>query len=361
MTGPSIESHESLEISVLNNKPDVSLPGFFEGPEKLLEIIFEENQTAATQPAQARLGLRRVPNDVWSSMLADVGCEIVSAISSAQVDAYLLSESSMFVYSNRIMIKTCGSITLLLGLERLLNIAATHGYPNVVTAFYSRKNFLEPTRQLFPHNGFDAEIKFLEDVLGKGRAHTLGRVNGDHWNLFILEPKVTMPLPTKSDMTLEILMHDLDQDAVRHFYRGDNFINSNTNTIASGIAALVPSAHIDDLVFDPCGYSANALTDEHYFTIHVTPQAEFSYASFETNVPPGKQYNQLISQVLNIFKPGRFTITLFASHDHNDDDRAWKFFDWKKVGNYVRNDKSCHHFGHYSLLYCHFSSQKKPL
>lgn len=272
------------------------------------------------------------------------------------------SESSMFVYPTRIMIKTCGSITLLLGLARLLKIAADHGFPDVVTAFYSRKNFLEPARQLYPHTGFDVEIKYLEDALGPGRAHSLGRVNGDHWNLFILDPTPAAPPPKQPDHTLEILMHDLDQDAVRHFYRDESFVSSNASTIASGIADLVPNAHIDDLVFDPCGYSANALTDEHYFTIHVTPQAEFSYASFETNVLLGKSYNQLISKVLNIFKPGRFTITLFASHDHNDDDRAEKLFNWKQVDNrYIRNDKSCHHFGHYSLLYCHFSAQKKPL
>ena len=82
---------------------------------------------------------------------------------------------------------------------------------------------------------------------------------------------------------------------------------------ASGVAALVPGAHIDDLVFDPCGYSANALTNDHYFTIHVTPQPECSYASFETNVPVNsKTYNQLVQQVLEIFKPGRFTVRTLA-------------------------------------------------
>ena len=137
----------------------------------------------------------------------------------------------MFIYPNRVMIKTCGSITLLLGLKRLLEIAASHGFPDVAAAFYSRKNFLEPTRQLYPHSTFEDEIKFLEDVFGKGRAHTLGRVNGDHWNLFIVEPSPDTKVVPAGDVTLEVLMHDLDQDAVRHFYRREDFKSSNASTI----------------------------------------------------------------------------------------------------------------------------------
>lgn len=71
---------------MLNNKPDILLPGFFEGPEKLLEIVFAPRQDADEND----LGLRLVPRNEWSAMLTEVGCEIVSTITSAQLDAYLL-------------------------------------------------------------------------------------------------------------------------------------------------------------------------------------------------------------------------------------------------------------------------------
>jgi len=53
------------------------------------------------------------------------------------------------------------------------------------------------------------------------------------------------------------------------------------------------------------------LPDGHYFTIHITPEPEFSYVSFETNVP-SKQYKEIIHKVLRIFNPGKFTTTIFG-------------------------------------------------
>lgn len=129
----------------------------------------------------------------------------------------------------------------------------------------------------------------------------------------------------------------------------------------SGIAALVPGATIDDFAFDPCGYSMNAITYGNYATvracvidlcdmlivsmhpvgrsvarsvsphpprllsnpplpyhpsprrrqIHITPEPECSYASFETNTPL-KSYDSLINNVLRVFRPKRFVLTMMA-------------------------------------------------
>lgn len=53
------------------------------------------------------------------------------------------------------------------------------------------------------------------------------------------------------------------------------------------------------------------LPDGHYFTIHITPEPEFSYVSFETNVPYA-QYNEIIRKVITMFNPGKFTTTIFG-------------------------------------------------
>lgn len=47
-------------------------------------------------------------------------------------------------------------------------------------------------------------------------------------------------------------------------------------------------------------------------TIHITPEPEFSYVSFETNVPCSS-YREIISKVLDTFLPGKFTVTVFAN------------------------------------------------
>jgi len=83
----------------------------FEGPEKKLEVYFSRGDDNS--------GLRRFQHDVWSDMLADAACTIIHQESNKDFDAYLLSESSMFVYPDRLILKTCGTTTLLLALPKV--------------------------------------------------------------------------------------------------------------------------------------------------------------------------------------------------------------------------------------------------
>jgi len=84
-----------------------------------------------------------------------------------------------------------------------------------------------------------------------------------------------------------------------------------------------PEARVDAYLFTPCGFSANGVIPApdgsrgtHYFTVHVTPEPICSYASFETNVPCGQKGREtidIIQHVVDIFKPGRFSVTLFEA------------------------------------------------
>merc|ERR1711920_623381 len=79
---------------------------------------------------------------------------------------------------------------------------------------------------------------------------------------------------------------------------------------------------VDDYCFAPCGYSCNVHAGDTYAMVHVTPQEGCSYASFETNfgatrdaLPEsgiGKRLSSLVGQVLDAFRPGRLTMTLFV-------------------------------------------------
>ena len=389
-------------------------------------------------------------------MLDLVNCKVLSIVESEHVDAYLLSESSMFVFPHKLILKTCGTTTLLCGLPRILEIAALFaGFPHVrgdpvkgiATAanpyrvFYSRKNFLFPNLQRGPHRSWRDEVKSLDRLFLGGSAYMIGKMNGEHWYLYLTEPNTVLTPPAtpdgrdtetqvlefpkhvaaatvnglkseegQDDETLEVLMTDLDEENAKQFYlenasalaegryfqrahgsrlngqgsngiledsafadmhingkevsNGNGFnaqdgfdVFSNTSsdnsefnsdeedvipeeltteghalgTVVSetcGLAdvypaAKYPDARIDAYLFTPCGFSANGVIPRsegtggtHYFTVHVTPEPHCSYASFETNVPgrqTGRETVEVVEQVVDIFKPGRFSVTLFEA------------------------------------------------
>ncbi len=399
-----------------------------------------------------------MPSEVWKDMLELVNCKILSVVESEHVDAYLLSESSMFIFPHKLILKTCGTTTLLSGLPRILEIAALNAkFPHRVAnhrlgtgtaaipyrVFYSRKNFLFPDRQRGPHRSWRDEVRSLDRLFLGGSAYMIGKMNGEHWYLYLTEPNTILTPPSTperretevklldlpiseaglkacgnydddQDETLEVLMTDLDQANAKKFYLDhasavaegryyeqankarldaeehigdikslpskpinikplkhgclktidenvDVFSNTSSDPAdlgselldypeeltteghalgtvvseASGLADVYPTskypdARIDAYLFTPCGFSANGVIPApngpeatHYFTVHVTPEPECSYASFETNVPTkqtGRETADVIEQVVNIFKPGRFSVTMFEGKKTIDDE-----------------------------------------
>ncbi|OAA34121.1 S-adenosylmethionine decarboxylase proenzyme [Metarhizium rileyi] len=463
---------------------DLDSSNAFEGPEKLLEVWFASGPTALPSSA-APHGLKSVPADTWVGMLDMVNCKILSVLESDDVDAYLLSESSMFVFPHKLILKTCGTTTLLLGLQRLLHIAAvyakfpfhnTNSVDDIRAAatpfrvFYSRKNFLFPDQQKGPHRSWKQEVKYLDDTLeGGGSAYMVGKMNGDHWYLYITSPNQTLTPPltpdsevnceptpamtlssnggssaggscSHNDETLEILMTDLDPENARQFYLShasavasdklaaeakyarkkaqdslgcftaatpeeiDVFghcddgdvenvktdVTQELTTEGHAIGSVVsetcglndvyptsvyPDARVDSYLFSPCGFSANGVVPApksaegeqagatHYFTVHVTPEPGFSYASFETNVPGGQQgrtTTEIIEHVVNIFRPGRFSVTLFeakgpSANPYGMGDGAFKSLSMQRlvdpVRGYRRVDRIVHDFEDYDLVF----------
>ena len=393
-------------------------------------------------------------------MLELVNCKILSVVESEHVDAYLLSESSMFIFPHKLILKTCGTTTLLSGLPRILEIAALNAkFPHRIAnqrlgtataaipyrVFYSRKNFLFPDRQRGPHRSWRDEVRSLDRLFLGGSAYMIGKMNGEHWYLYLTEPNTILTPPatpvrckteTKvldlpaldpgfavhndngddQDETLEMLMTDLDLENSKKFYLDhasavaegryyeqanrarldaeehigdinslpskpinikplkdqglktvdeniDVFSNTSSDpadlmtsdnelnfpeeltaeghalgtvvTEASGLADVYPTskypdARIDAYLFTPCGFSANGVIPApngpdatHYFTVHVTPEPVCSYASFETNVPnkqTGRETADVIEQVVSIFRPGRFSVTMFEGKKTLEDD-----------------------------------------
>jgi len=274
------------------------IPGF-EGPEKRLEVIFRASNSSPKS-------LRNFGSEEWQKVLDPAKCTIVSKTSNEYIDAYVLSESSLFVYEKSIMVKTCGTTTLLKILPGLLELADS---VNLVVEYlcFSRRSFNFPSRQLHPHTSFEHETNYLSSLFPDGHSYVFGALKGENWNLFLVDKRDSFK---EKNFTLEIMMSELDRDVMKLFYKSDR--DAKTTTQLSGIANLIPGSINDELQFEPCGYSINGINKDAFYTIHITPEPGFSYVSFETNINL-TDYTSLVNNVITVFKPGKMSVALYGN------------------------------------------------
>ena len=291
----------------------VDEPGAFEGPEKTLEVCF----LPGAGDIRGCRGLTRAQLDC---ILEEARCTILSRMSNAHLDAYVLRESSLFVYAHKVVVKTCGRTTLLRCLRRLVQEATSTLGLQLEWVGYSRKNYCFPDDQVAPHGCFEDELRYLKAHQGDaekvfdGSGYVLGPLTGDHWFVYVSD-QCERPASSATERTVNVMMFDLPEDVRRHFHlQGDEDSDlraaGRAMTQRSGLKALIPGK-VDDHAFAPCGYSLNALSFESYTTVHVTPEASCSYASFET-ITALKSFGSLVKNVLAVFRPKRVVLTLFA-------------------------------------------------
>lgn len=297
----------------------------FEGFEKRLELHF-----FGDDPKNVGLGLRLLDfESLDEHVLQAVQCTVVSAVANHYFDAYVLSESSLFVYPTKIILKTCGTTQLLKSVAPLLRHASSLGL-TLTSCRYTRGNFIFPGAQPFPHDTFQNEVVYLEDSL----PHTLcyrkasvmpSKTPSHSWHVFSASTEAAS-YPFNGDVmyTIEICMTELDRDLARSFFQrpGDGKNGDTAGkemTEITGIGEINPGALICDFAFDPCGYSMNGIDGDRHSTIHVTPEDGFSYASFEC---VGSVYDdcddvvRVLKRVFKVFRPATMSVsTTCASHE----------------------------------------------
>lgn len=301
----------------------------------------------------AAYDLRSASREEWDAVLADARCTVLSVKRSADCDAYLLSESSLFVFARQVLIKTCGTTTLLRAIPRLLRLAACRRL-NVAAVAYSRTAFTYPKQQLYPHTSWAAEVAFL-DRFFHGEASVLGTPDGvAGWHLYVAgrppsgEDESTAQ--AASAQTLEVFMFDLDPTVMAHFITvppadggspadgaavmasagssgggndgdgGSPPVGTRPPDCAAEVTTrvcrldtlLCSGTVVDAWNFEPCGYSMNGLAaGGTYYTVHITPESHCSYVSFECNVDDA-DLTPLLQGILSVFRPGRVTVSVLA-------------------------------------------------
>lgn len=288
----------------------------FEGYEKRLEVEFFATSIFADPQG---IGLRALTRSQLDTMLKAAECTIVSELSNEHFDTYVLSESSLFVYPFKIILKTCGTTKLLLSIPLILSNASSLSL-TIKCVKYTRGTFIFPGAQPSPHRSFAEEVSYLEKYFGTlgtgGKAYVMGDTGKSlDWHIYSASAEETS-CDSYSDpvFTLEMCMTQLDRKQASVFYKS-NSKSAAEMTLSSGISDILPDSEICDFEFDPCGYSMNAIEGSAVSTIHVTPEDGFSYASFEAMGydPKDCDLGALVERVLSCFRPIVFSIAVHVN------------------------------------------------
>ncbi|GET90923.1 S-adenosylmethionine decarboxylase proenzyme [Leishmania tarentolae] len=310
----------------------------FEGPEKRLEVILR------CTPETHVDGLRSLDDSVWSDVVGSLNAQIVSRESNEYINSYVLTESSLFVTKDRIILITCGTTTLLNSIPNILEaISAVRGELEWVS--FMHKNYSFPWMQKGPHTSLADEFTTLKQHFPTGKPYILGPVDSDHYFLFCYDD-IIRPCSSEDDTQLSMTMYGLDKEQTKYWF-SDRFISTGAET-----ATIRAETHLDhvvdeswtlhDLQFEPCGYSINAIRGAEYQTIHITPEDHCSFASYETNSRAANCSDRM-KKVLGVFRPQRFTVIVFL----DPESPMGKVFN---EGNGIGVEPE--YYPEYSLLHC---------
>ncbi|PKH01644.1 S-adenosylmethionine decarboxylase [Psychromonas sp. MB-3u-54] len=259
---------------------------FYEGTEKRLEIITTE------------MDLLQLPEAFWQQMVEQADAFIISKIENIQLKAYLLSESSLFVWHNKLLLITCGNTHLVKAAQFFQK---QFDKRVIQSLLFHRHQAQLPDLQ---KSSFAQDTVLLKTHLQGETKHWQGNYRGD---LFLFGES-----PTGAVKTKQILMlHGLCGNFACSLQSG----SVSQQLIASRLAVLrfFPCLQTDQFTFSPKGYSLNALAGEQYLTLHITPEKLSTYLSVESSFEA--QVMQPFNEHLHaLFRPQQSHLMSFIDH-----------------------------------------------
>ena len=267
---------------------------FFEGAEKKVEMVVAKNCPPLTER----------PTEFWSKVADLCGASIISTVQNREMKAFLLSESSLFVWRERMLMMTCGQTNLV---ESILFFVKELGMQNIASIIFQRKNEYRSRLQPTDFNEDVAKLKQFTD----GISLRFGKLHGHHNLLFHLNKNFN---PPKNDTTIEFFMYDISPEFIdlltkKGLTAGDIRGCFKLENIFEGFS-------IDDFAFEPYGYSLNAIKNQLYFTIHITPQDSSPYVSFETNIGMDFVIEEILHHLVSTFAPDSFDLISFNNKNN---------------------------------------------
>lgn len=258
---------------------------FFEGPEKRLEIHFcTLNSSSAT--------LLDIHLDKWKEVLRSCKCNILSSIENKWCQAHLLSESSLFIWEDKLLLKTCGQIDIFQSVEAIMKLTQELKQVQPILVLYSHRKFIRPELQPTTYQSLDKESKVWNQLVSEwnleysnlddsNSSSSSFQEEGDYV-VFIWRNNIGIRWSTTSvPFYKEVTSFDLPSALLETFEEKNHLhFVAICQELFNGGKVLV-----DPHWFSPQGYSVNILIQEkEYITIHLTPQTKCSYISVESNL-----------------------------------------------------------------------------
>ena len=243
----------------------------FEGSEKKIEFSV----------IAGSLSLRTLPHAKILEIVELANAKIVSSMKTANCDAYILSESSLFVFDQRLIMITCGTSTLV---KSALKMLEWFPISSVQSFIFKRQQEWNPQNRI---TSFDEDTLQLRQILpGKICDAGVGRQK--------IQTFVYGSSPVSTMVSVEILLKNISEN----WYPG--FSN--------------PDFSVSEHYFQPTGYSMNAVSlQDEYYSIHVTPGDQQLDASFQGSFQSANLAN-VISNVFKTFAPKEHKIFITTEY-----------------------------------------------
>lgn len=245
----------------------------FESSEKKIEVTLRPGIRS----------LREFPHE-WVQRLVDsASAKIVSSMKTQGCDAYILSESSLFVFDRKLVMVTCGTSTLV---QAALIILESIPIDQIQTFQYKRQQENYPWMQ---DTTFHEDAAKLNRILpgqlviaGAEKEKVYGFVYGQD--------------PNHRMASVEIILKDVNKNWYPGFLRQDFSMSEH--------------------YFRPIGYSMNAVSlSGECYSIHLNPEKNQINASFQGSFLAAT-IDQVIFEVCKRFQPKSASIFKTSIGDH---------------------------------------------
>ena len=167
------------------------------------------------------INLLNIQEIEWIEILKAAKCKIISKIDNEnnKVHAYLLSESSLFVFSEKIILKTCGTTTPLHSIPIFLNLFSKHSM-EVEYLLYFHRDWFFSEFQKYPYNRFEDEVQYIIKCFNKNVHHMVYHFQSENnVNIISVEHCENNQMKeNNNDFLVDFVNNKKDKDNKCHFF-----------------------------------------------------------------------------------------------------------------------------------------------